>query len=397
VHTGAFFLLPAAGVSDLMFVTYVCLVDGKVKPMAHNSIKSIAVLTGGGDCPGLNAVIRAVTKTAIHKYGLEVWGVADGYLGLIEDHLHRLSFMDVSSILTVGGTILGTSNIANPFRFAVQQGGETVFKDVSDSCVEAIRKRNIDALICIGGDGTMSVSSRFVAKGLTIIGVPKTIDNDLVGTDVTFGFDTAVTTASEAIDKIHTTASAHHRVMIVEVMGRYAGWLALHAGVASGADVILIPEMPYSLDVICNFVQQRSHHGKRFSIVVVAEGARPQGGQMHVAKTIATSPDPIRLGGIGNKLAEDITAATGLECRATNLGHIQRGGTPTPRDRVLATAFGHHALELLMNGVSGKLVVLKNNSLSSIDLADVADKTRTVPLDDPLIKAAIGVNTCFGV
>jgi 6-phosphofructokinase 1 len=365
--------------------------------MAQTSIYSIALLTGGGDCPGLNAVIRAVTKTAIHKYGLEVWGVADGYLGLIEDHMHKLSFMDVSSILTVGGTILGTSNTANPFKFASQENGQMVFRDVSDSCMAALEKRNIDALVCIGGDGTMSVSSRFAAKGIKVIGVPKTIDNDLVGTDVTFGFDTAVTTASEAIDKIHTTASAHHRVMIVEVMGRYAGWIALHSGVASGADVILIPEIPYSLDAICEFVQQRSHHGKRFSIVVVAEGAREQGGEMHIARTVATSHDPIRLGGIGNKLAEDIAGKTGLECRATNLGHIQRGGTPTPRDRVLGTDFGHFALEQLMSGVHNKLVVLKDNVLSTIDLAEVADKTRTIPPDHSLIRAAKGVNTCFGV
>jgi ATP-dependent phosphofructokinase / diphosphate-dependent phosphofructokinase len=364
--------------------------------MGKNGINSIAVLTGGGDCPGLNAVIRAVTKTAIHKYGLEVWGIEDGYLGLIEDKMHKLSFMDVSSILTVGGTILGTSNIANPFRFPVQEKGETVYKDVSDQCVENLKKRHIDALVCIGGDGTMSVSSRMAAKGVKIVGVPKTIDNDLVGTDVTFGFDTAVTTASEAIDKIHTTASAHHRVMIVEVMGRYAGWIALASGIASGADVILIPEIPYSLDIIADFVKQRSQHGKRFSIIVVAEGAKPLGGQMHVAKTIATSPDPIRLGGIGAKLADDLANKTALECRAVNLGHIQRGGTPTPRDRMLATAFGSHALELLMQGVFGKLVVLRSTVLSSIDLIEVADKTRTVSPDDPLIQAAKGVNTCFG-
>jgi len=365
--------------------------------MAQSNISSLALLTGGGDCPGLNAVIRAVAKTAIHKFGLEVWGIADGYLGLIENRMSKMSFMDVSGILNAGGTILGTSNIANPFRFAAEENGQTVFKDVSDSCVDTLRQRNIDALICIGGDGTMSIASKLAEKGIPIIGVPKTIDNDLVGTDVTFGFDTAVTTATEALDKIHTTASAHHRVMIVEVMGRYAGWIALHSGVASGADVILIPEMPYSLDVICDFVQQRSRHGKRFSIVAVAEGAKPQGGHMHVAKTVANSTDPVRLGGIGNQLAENIGARTGLECRATILGHIQRGGTPTPRDRMLGTIFGYHAMELLMSGIRDKLVVLRSNDLASVDLAEVANKTRTVMPDDPLIRAAKAVNTCFGV
>ncbi|HSV26828.1 MAG TPA: ATP-dependent 6-phosphofructokinase, partial [Sedimentisphaerales bacterium] len=352
--------------------------------MAQSSIRSIGVLTGGGDCPGLNAVIRAVVKTAIHKFKLEVWGIADGYLGLIEDRVSRLSYSDASGILTIGGTILGTSNIANPFRYAVKEDGQMVFKDVSDSCIDALKKRNIDALICIGGDGTMSIAAKLAQKGLTIIGVPKTIDNDLVGTDVTFGFDTAVTTATEALDKIHTTAIAHHRVMIVEVMGRYAGWIALHSGVASGADVILIPEIPYSLDAVCQYVMHRSQHGKRFSIIAVAEGAKEQGGQMHIARTVAHSHDPVRLGGVGYRLAEKIAAQTGLECRATNLGHVQRGGTPTPRDRVLGTIFGHCGMELLMDGVRNKLVVLKDNVLSSIDLAEVADKTRTVQPGDPL-------------
>ena len=216
--------------------------------MARGELKSIAVMTGGGDCPGLNAVIRAVSKAAMGKYGLIVWGIQDGYLGLIENHLHRLHNHDVSGILTVGGTILGTSNTSDPFKYPVKQGKETVMKDISEQCLNALRERDIDALVCIGGDGTMASAAKFAKKGLPVIGVPKTIDNDLWGTDVTFGFDTAVTTATEAIDKIHTTASSHHRVMIVEVMGRYAGWIALYAGAAGGADVILIPEIPYELD-----------------------------------------------------------------------------------------------------------------------------------------------------
>ncbi len=365
--------------------------------MAAKRIRSIAVMTGGGDCPGLNAVIRAVVKTAINKYGLEVWGVQDGYLGLIENRMDRLGYNDVSNILTVGGTILGTSNVANPFRFAVQAGRRMQYKDVSNDCVRVLAERGIDALVCIGGDGTMATAAQFAQKGLTIMGVPKTIDNDLYGTDVTFGFDTAVTTATEAIDKVHTTASSHHRVMIVEVMGRYAGWIALYAGVASGADIILIPEIPYALPKVCEYVLERSRRGKRFSIIVAAEGARAKAGQMVVSKRIAGSPDPIRLGGIGPRLADEVATCTGLECRAVILGHIQRGGTPTPYDRILATNFGHTAIQLLMEGRKNRLVVLKNGQLSSIPLGQVAGRIRTVPRDHPLVRAARAVNTSFGV
>jgi phosphofructokinase-like protein len=365
--------------------------------MTGKRIRSIAVMTGGGDCPGLNAVIRAVVKTAINKYGLEVWGVQDGYLGLIENRMERLEYNDVSNILTVGGTILGTSNVANPFRFAVQDKSPIQYKDVSNDCLRVLEERGIDALVCIGGDGTMATAAQFAKKGLTIMGVPKTIDNDLYGTDVTFGFDTAVTTAAEAIDKVHTTASSHHRVMIVEVMGRYAGWIALHAGVAGGADVILIPELPYAPAKICECVLGRSRRGKRFSIVVAAEGARAKDGQMVVSKRIAGSPDPIRLGGIGPRLADEIAGCTGLECRAVILGHVQRGGTPTPYDRILATNFGHTALELLMKGLKNHLVVLKNGQYSSIPLARVAGRIKAVPRNHGLIRAAVAVGTSFGV
>jgi ATP-dependent phosphofructokinase / diphosphate-dependent phosphofructokinase len=364
--------------------------------MARGELKSIAVMTGGGDCPGLNAVIRAVSKSAMGKYGLTVWGVEDGYMGLIENHMHRLHNHDVSGILTIGGTILGTSNTADPFKYPVAQGKGTVIKDVSDQCLRALRDRDIDALVCIGGDGTMASAAKFAKKGFPIIGVPKTIDNDLWGTDVTFGFDTAVTTATEAIDKIHTTASSHHRVMIVEVMGRYAGWIALYAGAAGGADVILMPEIPYDLNAVCECVIRRSQQGKRFSIIAVSEGAKPRGGSMVVFKRVSNSPDPIRLGGIGNKLADDINRQTKLDCRAVVLGHIQRGGTPTPHDRSLATMLGHHALELLVSGVKNRLVVWKKGALSSVPLASVAGKTRTVPRNHPLIRAAKAIGTCFG-
>jgi len=365
--------------------------------MKKKGIKSIAVMTGGGDCPGLNAVIRAVTKTAITKFGLEVWGIQDGYLGLIEDRMDVLAYDDVSNILTVGGTILGASNLVNPFKYPVTAGKSTRLRDVSDKCIKVLHGHGIDALICIGGDGTMASAAGFAKKGLTVIGVPKTIDNDLYGTDITFGFNTAVATATEAIDKIHTTASSHHRVMIVEVMGRYAGWIALHAGVASGSDVILLPEIPYLLDKICDFVRGRSKRGKRFSIVVAAEGAKERGGEMVVAKRLPFSPDPIRLGGVANVLAAQISQRTGLDCREVVLGHVQRGGTPTPFDRVLATKFGHAAVELLTKGVRGHLVVLKDGKLSSIGLSKVAGKIRTVPKNHDLIKAALAVGTSFGV
>jgi len=365
--------------------------------MAARRIRSIAVMTGGGDCPGLNAVIRAVVKTAINRHGLEVWGVQDGYLGLIENRMDRLDFNDVSNILTVGGTILGTSNVANPFRFATAAGPRMQYRDVSNDCIRVLAERGIEALVCIGGDGTMATAAQFAKRGLTIMGVPKTIDNDLYGTDVTFGFDTAVQTATEAIDKVHTTASSHHRVMIVEVMGRYAGWIALYAGVAGGADVILIPEMPYELKRICEYVVERSRRGKRFSIVVAAEGAKAEDGQMVVSKRIAGSPDPIRLGGIGPRLADEIGDCTGLECRAVILGHVQRGGTPTPHDRVLATNFGHTAITLLMQGLKNHLVVLKDGRYSSIPLGQVAGKIRTVPRNHTLVRAALAVGTSFGV
>ena len=365
--------------------------------MAKRKIKSIAVMTGGGDCPGLNAVIRAVTKTAINKHGLMVWGIQDGYLGLIENRIEPLTYEATSNILTLGGTILGSSNTSDPFRFPVQAGQGTRTKDVSKQCLANLYERGIEALVCIGGDGTMASAAKFAKLGLPVIGVPKTIDNDLVGTDVTFGFDTAVTTATEAIDKIHTTASSHHRVMIIEVMGRYAGWIALYAGAAGGADVILIPEIPYKLEKVCQYVQTRSCRGKRFSIIVVSEGAKPAGGDMVVLKRIESSPDPIRLGGIANKLAEDVNVLTGLDCRAVVLGHVQRGGTPTPHDRTLATMFGHHALELLVGGVKNRLVVWKNGALSSVPLASIAGKTKLVPRSHSLIRAAKAIGVSFGV
>ena len=362
------------------------------------AINTIGVLTNGGDCPGLNAVIRAVSKTAIMQYGLTVFGIEDGYLGLIQNHMRLLDTADVSNILTQGGTIIGTSNTANPFGYQLTVDGQTSIADVSDMVIRNAKQRGMDALVCIGGDGTQTIASKLARKGLRIVGVPKTIDNDLFGTDRTFGFDTAVTIAAEAIDRVHTTASSHHRVMIVEVMGRNAGWIALHAGTASGADVILIPEIPYDLKAVCKYILSRSHHGKRFSIVVVSEGARPRGGKQTISYRDKSDPNfPIRLGGIGQKLAADISQETQLECRATILGHVQRGGTPTSFDRTLATRFGYEAVRLLMDGRTGCMVALRGDKIGSVSLESVAGKQRTIRKSNHLMAAAKAVGTSFGV
>lgn len=363
-----------------------------------NNIKRIGLLTGGGDCPGINAVIRAVTKTAMFDFGLEVMGIADGFLGLIENRMKMLTTEDVSNILTRGGTILGTSNKANPARFAVGRDdrGDPIFEDVTPRVLEHLRQNEIDVLICVGGDGTMTGAADLSKHGVPCIGVPKTIDNDLMHCELTFGFQTAVTIATEALDRIHTTASSHHRVMLVEMMGRNAGWLTLHSGIASGADIILLPEIPYNLDVICDFCLRRGQYGKAFTIIAVSEGARPEGGEVVVERVIKESPDPIRLGGVSQVLSGQIAEKTGLECRATILGHVQRGGTPVPNDRILGTLYGHEALGLAIKGEFNRVVVMQNARITSVPLADVAHRQRTVPNDDPHIDAARGVGTCFG-
>jgi 6-phosphofructokinase 1 len=359
-------------------------------------IRRIGVLTGGGDCPGLNAVIRAVVKSAIHRYGLEVLGIEDGFQGVIENRMRPLAWEDVSNILTQGGTILGTNNKADPRRWPVAVDGAVQYRDVTDQCLAHIAQRGLDALLVIGGDGTMTVASNFVQRGINCIGVPKTIDNDLDGTDVTFGFATAVAVAAEALDRIHTTAASHHRAMVVEVMGRNAGWIPLHAGLAAGADVILLPEIPFDMRVVCDEVAARSRRGKRCSLLCVSEGARPRDGQQVVSRLDPTSPDPVRLGGVGQVIAAQIEATTKIETRVTVLGHVQRGGTPVAADRVLATQFGHAALELLMSGAMGRLVVQQRGTIADIDLTSVAGKQRLVPRDHPLIRAARDVRTCFG-
>ncbi|MHC4065460.1 MAG: 6-phosphofructokinase [Planctomycetota bacterium] len=360
--------------------------------------KRIGVMSGGGDCPGLNAVIRAVTKTAISDHGLEVFGIEDGFLGLIENRIRPLSFDDVSNILTLGGTILGSSNKADPANFCVgtDETGKPICRDVSDRVVHHVRSRGLDAIICIGGDGTMTAAAKLADMGLRFVGAPKTIDNDLMGTDVTFGFHTAVDTASEALSRIRTTAASHHRVMLVEMMGRNAGWLTLYAGIASGADLILIPEIPFSLEVVVERCVGRSWKGKAYTLIAVAEGAAPVGGEVVVDRMVHDSPDPVRLGGVSEVLCEQIAGRTHLECRATILGHVQRGGTPNPYDRVLGTQFGHYAVDLVMSGEYNRVVVMQEGKLTSVPLSDVADKQRTVPADHPLIVASRALGTSFG-
>ncbi len=364
-----------------------------------SNLKRIGVMTGGGDCPGLNAVIRAVTKTAINVYNVEVYGIYDGFLGLIQDHVKPLTFDDVSNILDRGGTILGSSNKSNPEKFVVgkDESGKPVYENVTDTCLANIDKYELDAIVCIGGDGTMSGAHNFVERGVRIVGVPKTIDNDLMHTEITFGFDTAVATATQAMDRIRTTASSHHRVMLVEMMGRNAGWLTLHSATAAGADIILIPEIPFEINKITEYCTKRHEKGRAYTIVAVAEGAKPVGGDVVVDRIVHESPDPIRLGGVSEVVSEQLSTITGLESRATVLGHTQRGGTPTAFDRVIATQFGHHALELLMSGEDGVMVAMQHGRVTHTPIAEVADKQRTVPEDNPLIAAAQATGASFGV
>jgi phosphofructokinase-like protein len=358
--------------------------------------KRIAVLTGGGDCPGLNAVIRAVAKTLIHEQGAEIVGFLDGYDGLVTDRTTPIHWETVSNILTQGGTILGTSNTANPFQWAEKQGDEIVTTDRSDQALAVLGKHRLDGLVVIGGDGSMTIAGELAKRGVSLVGVPKTIDNDVPGTERTFGFQSAVAVATEALDRLHTTASAHHRVMVAEVMGRYAGWLALHAGIAGGADILLIPEIPFRWEPVFEVCRRRARRGKRFSIICVAEGARPEGGKMVVRRRVESSPDPLRLGGIGRLVTGSIEQSTGIVSRATILGYVQRGGSPCPFDRVFATSLGYKAAQLVADGNWGRMASWQNGRLTDVAIEDVAGGSRTVPLDDPLLAVARSVGTSFG-
>ncbi|HSV32359.1 MAG TPA: ATP-dependent 6-phosphofructokinase [Atribacteraceae bacterium] len=359
-------------------------------------IRRIGILSGGGDCPGINAVIRGAVKKAILDYDLEVLGILNGFEGLVEGKWRKLFYKDVSGILALGGTILGASNKANPFRYPVREEGKIVFHDYSRKAIDNYHQMEIQALICIGGDGTFQISRDLMNAGLSIVGVPKTIDNDLNGTDLTFGFDTAVHVVTEAIDRLHTTAQSHHRVIVVEVMGRYAGWIALYGGIAGGGDVILIPEIPYDIDAVCRFINQRIDAGKTFSIVVVAEGAHPREGEMVVRQRVEESHDHIRLGGVSMLVSREIEERISLETRMVILGHLQRGGTPTAFDRVLATRFGTAAAEIAAHGQFGYFPALVGSSIVPLPLARGIEKLKTVPLDSEFLSVARSTGICLG-
>lgn len=356
----------------------------------------IGVLTGGGDAPGLNGVIRAIVRTAHIKYGWEVTGIFDGFEGLIgKTNTKKLTPWNTRGILFRGGTILGTTNRGNPFVFRTIIKGKEVEKDLSDSIMKNIKKLGIDAIIVIGGDGSLNIANRLLQKGVKIIGVPKTIDNDLRATHLTFGFSTAVETATDALDKLHTTAESHHRVIVVEVMGRYAGWIAIEAGIAGSADVILVPEIPYDIEMVSQKILARKKSGCNSSIVVVAEGAKPVGGEMAVLEKDC-SGYVMRLAGIGNSVGEAIKDHTGMDVRVTVLGHLQRGGSPCAFDRILATRYGVKAVELAAEGKFGQMVSYKPPAITSVPIEKAIRKMKLVDPEGQLVKAAESIGVSFG-
>ena len=359
--------------------------------------KRVAILTGGGDCPGLNAFIRAVVKSAVIEYGWKIFGIQDGFEGLLWPGRHvRLGYDDASGILALGGTIIGTSNRIDPFRVKEDRNGEITVTDRSEEVARVCKRLGLDALIVSGGDGTLSIAHRIQQLGVPVVGVPKTIDNDLRGTDHTIGFNTAVSVATEAIDRLRSTAQSHHRAMVVEVMGRSAGWIALEAGIASGADVILIPEVPFHYPSVCRAVEVRNLKGKSYSIIVVAEGAHPRGGKAQVRQVVKTSAETERLGGIGQVVAAEIEKNAGIESRVTVLGHFQRGGTPTAFDRILATIFGIEAVRAVAEEHTGIFVASRGQKIIRVPLNRAAAGIRRVPPNCVQIKAARAIGTWFG-
>ena len=360
------------------------------------SIHKIGILTAGGDCPGLNAVVRAVSKNAL-GHGIEVLGFKNGFDGLVRNEFINITDETVSNILTQGGTILGSSNIANPFKYTLPPFGTPQDpKDLSSVVMHNFKENQLDALITVGGDGTLHMSQQFVDLGMPIVAVPKTIDNDLCSTDQTFGFDSALAIATEAIDRLHTTAQSHHRVMIVETMGRYAGWIALRSAIAGGGDIVLVPEIPYNDEVIVNHILERRRKGKTFSIVVAAEGAENEAGEQAVTRTVAGSTDPIRLGGIAYKLSQMIEDKTGIESRACVLGHTQRGGTPTAFDRWLSTLYGAKAMDMILEGKFGYMASLHAFKMEEVKIADAIAQLKRVDPQGPEVKAALEVGMSFG-
>jgi len=343
--------------------------------------KRIGILTAGGDCPGLNAAIRGVGKTAIIEHGMEVFGFSDGFTGLIHNDYKKLTEKTLSGILTLGGTILGTSR-EKPFK-SVESGEEL---NKPEMIKKTYKDLKLDCIVCIGGNGTMKTAYKLVEEGLNVVGVPKTIDNDVWGTDVSFGFDSAVNIATEAIDRLHTTANSHKRTMVVEVMGNNAGWLTLYSGLASGGDVILIPEIEYSEDVLCEYLENRRKKGKPYSIIVVAEGITVPEKKNGKKRKISA----------GNYISRRINELTGIETRETILGYIQRGGIPSPMDRVIATGLGAYAAELISRNKFGFMSAYQGNEIAAVPLSEVAGKLKTVPVDHPLITRARSLDTCFG-
>jgi ATP-dependent phosphofructokinase / diphosphate-dependent phosphofructokinase len=379
-------------------------------------VKTVGILTSGGDSPGLNAAIRGVGKAAIGAHGMHVVGYRDGFRGLVENRSAPLTRAELSGILTIGGTILGTSR-DKPHRMPV---GKKVM-DMTDVIVETYQRHHLDALVCIGGGGTQKNAQRLVDKGLNIVTLPKTIDNDVEGTDITFGFDTALGIATDAIDRLHSTAHSHHRIIVVEVMGHNAGWLALGAGIAGGADVILIPEIPYDTEAVAEAIRQRSRTGSRFSIVAVSEGSmsRQQAATLEQAQAMVDRTKSLKKGGkksveeakaakakvteikqeVGNstlQLSQELEQLTGLESRVTILGHLQRGGTPSAADRLLATRLGTACAGLVDQGMFGVMVATRGDGAEAVPLEDVVDKRKTVPLDHPWIQSARDIGVCLG-
>lgn len=376
-------------------------------------VKKVAIITNGGDCPGLNAVIRAIVKTA-ETHGVECYGYIEGYKGMLENNYIKLeSNGSASGLLHRGGTIIGASNSTNLFNYPVEENGQTVYKDMSFKAVENVRDAGFDCIFTLGGDGTQKSARDFSLRGLNVIGIPKTIDNDVAHSEITFGYNTAVSVATEALDRLHSTAESHHRIMTLEVMGRYAGWIALESAIAGGADAAIIPEIPYDIEKIVEKINRRKAEGKKFSIIVVSEGAKPKGGGLTVKRTLhdGAGLDNIRLGGIGEKLSRDLEELTGMVSRNTVLGYVQRGGTPTAFDRVLSTKYGSKAMELAIEGKFNVLVTLQNGRLGYVTLEEVVGNNKEigarsggtestnikrVTMDDDLVRVARDLDICLG-
>jgi 6-phosphofructokinase 1 len=352
--------------------------------------------TAGGDAPGLNAVIRAVVRAA-EPLGWEVFGVERGYDGILSmKGVRRLTREDTRGLLSRGGTILGSTTSGNPFKYPVTVRGKTVERDLSGRLLANFRRLGIDAHVAIGGDGSLAIAAALHRRGLRVVGVPKTIDNDLPGTETTFGFDTAVTTAAEALERLRTTAASHQRVMVVEVMGRDAGWIALHAGIAGGAEAILIPEIPYAIESVCRAVEARYRSGRGYAVVVAAEGAAPRDGKQAVLAPAGLGGQPARLGGVAEPLAREIEERTGRPCRSMVLGHLQRGGSPTPLDRLLATRFGAAAVRFIQEGRFGQMVALDPPDIVAVPLSRIAGRQKRVPAGCDAVLAARAVGVSFG-